>query len=298
MKIVEYEIIHAHYFSYKGSKPTEKKWSFNLKIQQNGANTFKVYYSKVLTECLFNLNRFRAQKILYPLPPPDFTYQFQEGNLTIVEKKAVLIQLNYLKSIDNQQVRKEVAQEFQQELDYLLDDEAVLNEELLREIRFIHELGTIPIELGTQLLSQHRFKPGRGSVNWDGTVLSGDEKKFVKQIDWTETGSFKVLKTSLENPMEIKYDQLYGASVWLSHPHKRAKLSEILNRFLQTDLEIGDYNHVSLNRDRRILSRHDNHLNHLLQENRIHSEFMHRATKLEMKCLKNSTVSTNESFQR
>lgn len=292
MKKIEYEITHYQYFRFKNSVPDEKRWSFSLKIHSNEKPLFTAFYSKGITECFFHLNSFRKAKIGLDLAPPHFTYQIVENDCRIVEKKAVLTQLKSLQSLENQSLSETLKKELQAELKGLLEDEDELDNELLREIRLIHELEKVPIELGSpQIFSHQIYNAPMDSVKLEDERLAGDEKAFLKQMDWTETGTFCVLKTTLENPTVLKYDRLYGASVLSSKPRKRPSLTKILNRFLQEGLEIWNYEHVSLSRDRRILSAEEHHLSYLLQEMIIRSESLCKESKLEMTVSKVDSIS-------
>lgn len=283
MKKREYEITHYEYFRFENSVPNEKRWSFHLKIHSLGKSRFRVFYSKGLLECFVQLNRFRNERMGLDWEPPHFTYQIGKNDCRIVEKKAVLTQLKLLQSLENQFLSVTFQKEFQEELRGLLEEEDELDNALLKEIRLIHELESVPIKLESPSIRSPLMNEfGTDSMKREKEGLKEDEKAFLKEQDWNEAGRFSVLKTRLENPTELHYDKLYGASVLSSEPRKRASLTEIRSRFLQTGLEIWNYDHVSLKRDRRILSTEGHQLSYLLQEMILRSESLCKESKLEM----------------
>ena len=174
---ISYSIKHHDEFTMQSGEPDVKAWDFKLDIALISDNTFQACYSKVLTECLFNIKGFRKRKIVPELEPVCFTYQLSDENeITILDKKEVLEQLKAVIEMPLEGMKKKEQKELKSELDYYLEDEEFLDEELMRELVLIHEFDGYQLNVGVEKVLEI------DGEEVDFSKLSSEEKSFLEAM--------------------------------------------------------------------------------------------------------------------
>jgi hypothetical protein len=279
MNLGEFQINHYDYFTYRNSKPNEKAWSFNLNIENVSPNIYKATYSKVLTECLYLLNTFRKENIKFDLLPIGFTYKIDQNTLSVVDKKDVVNQLKMLIEM-NHHTDKNIQKELENELAFYIEYEDTLDKYLLRELELLHEFDNSQIPIDELKTIDKNISDLKETIAY----ISDDGKEIEEEIHYT-TGEFNIVKTHLINEALFKFDNLRGISVLASSIRHCANLHSIINDFYAKDIQISDYDHITLNREQRQLTIKNCFTHYLLKERMTKSDDMKKISIVEIKKL-------------
>lgn len=274
---VRLQIKHYDYFNFKGDEPNEKRWSFELSIKQIGPEEFEACYSRELVSCLYNLGLFRENKVAIGNANLCFKYQLLDDNeILITDKSAVITELKNIITSGIPGLKKKTAKSLLEEIDYLLEDEAFLNEELCREIALIHEYDFYEIPIGIS-----GFIPNDNEEEEiDMSKLDIDEQKFLNQLNWDSFKQIEVYKTESLNESLFVFDFLKGIDVLTAK--ESADFSTITQKFFQGNFEIDNFKNVTLARDLRHFHKSNTRLSYLLKERITTSPTMLKKTKLEI----------------
>lgn len=270
-----YKVKHYSFFSSKRNVPKIHEWSFSLNVKREGQNEYVACYSKELVNCLF---------LIAPLSKPEMSlnkggccikYKITtSNNIKITDKKEVVEYLKTLKEHVSASIPKDQSEEILSNIDYYLEDDERLDEDLSREIRLIHEYENISIPIGVSGAIKENKE------DFDINRLKADEKDFLARIDWRNLRNIELYRTQEIDESTFLFDYLKARDMVSSN--QKADLEEVSKQFFEGVAGMEDKENVSINRDLRHLVKENHKLSYLLQGTYLHSPLLKKVTTLEI----------------
>lgn len=270
-----FEVKHYDFFTFMESEPNPKEWGFELTITEIEDNKFEACYSKELVNCLFHLHELRKENISIDKEGVCFRYFLDEdNNIQITDKKDVLEYLIELKAFKSANYKRKRLKEILDNADFYLEYDDELDRSLARELVLIHEYENMNISIGVSGTIDQKEE----EINFE--ELEDDEIDFLNKINWESINRIDVYRTPEINESEFLFDYMFGVDVLTSD--ERANFEEISQTYFKGNLELDDYENITLNRDQRHLNKETKKLSYLLKHRRTVSPKMKKITKLEI----------------